>query len=518
MSKTKAQLQKELSAVKRRLAAKGGRPLARPVVYRYPAGVTKVRQVKPKDDMSIGERVGSAAGRFLGGAAQKAFKALTGFGDYKVSKNSIAMGTAPPVFRDGKRTNIVCHREYIADVLGSVNFRNTSYALNPGQQGTYPWLSALAQQYEEYSVHGMVWEFKSTAGSAVSSTNNALGVVIMATEYNSLNPPFASKIEMENYQFCTSAKPSESFLHPVECARGENVLSNLYVRSGSVPVGADKRFYDLGNFQIATQGMQVDDITVGELWCTYEIELIKPRVVAAVGESILSDHYVWSTIQANTIFGASCFGTVASSSAFLPKTGSSLGTSIITANKIQFPNDNVLSTGEIVQISYTLAMQDSATISAAGPPTFGSCFSYALMFNQGTTTQFGNSGTGGTLMYTTTLQRNSVVATSDADLQVTLPIIVPAAGSECTLIITQLNSQTTPTLLSAKRLALVKQEKEAKAEEKEDSAEAAEYEAYLKWKAFQEKRSKFEHEDDGELVSASGSPPGRTPTKLASRK
>lgn len=221
-----------------------------------------------------------ALGGYLGGPAGAAFGAsLFGSGDYKVSENSLVLGTQVPVFREGKRSVIIKHREYITDILSSTTFSNRSYSINPGLSESFPWLSQVVSNFEQYKFHGLLWEFKSTSGSAVSSTNNALGVVVMATEYNANKSAFVNKQQMEAYEFSCSGKASDSFLHPVECSPSDTPYNNFYVRTGEIT--GDLRLYDVGNFQIATQGMQAASINIGELWVTYEIELLKPILPVA---------------------------------------------------------------------------------------------------------------------------------------------------------------------------------------------------------------------------------------------
>lgn len=252
--------------------------------------------------MSSGNKVGGAigdifgpvaglAGRALGTGAGALFHLITGRGDYKVHKNSlINMGTKVPTFNDGLRATIVTHREFLGDITGSTNFVNRVYPINAGMIGSYPWLQALAQNYEQYRIHGQVYQFKSTSANAVDSTNTALGTVVMCTEYDSTRPDFTSKMAMENHVYCTSTKPSQDMLHPVECAPSDTTLELLYTRTGAIPANADIRMYDLGKFQLATVGMQAAAV-IGELWCTYEIELLKPKLSDGLGVSILSSHY-----------------------------------------------------------------------------------------------------------------------------------------------------------------------------------------------------------------------------------
>jgi hypothetical protein len=126
---------------------------------------------------------------------------------------------------------------------------------------------------------GLVFEYRPTSGSAVSTSSSALGTVVMATDYDVLDLAFASKQQMESYEFAVSTVPFQGVLHPVECEPRKSVLSRLYVRDGPVS-GSDLRFNDFGNFYIATQGMQ-SAYAVGELWASYDVKLLKPYIQPA---------------------------------------------------------------------------------------------------------------------------------------------------------------------------------------------------------------------------------------------
>jgi hypothetical protein len=210
--------------------------------------------------------------------AGKLMSTITGFGDYKVNRNTVIAGNSVPSFRQGGDGVRVCHREFLFDVVGTVAFNLNAYFINPGLPGTFPWLSLIAQNFEEYEMDGLVFEYRPSSGSAVSSTSSALGVVILATDYDALNSNFASKQAMESYEYSTSTVPFTGAMHAVECARNKNVLENLYTRTTVVPSGADQRMYDMGKFQIATQGMQ-SSYTVGELWVSYDVRFRKPRLL-----------------------------------------------------------------------------------------------------------------------------------------------------------------------------------------------------------------------------------------------
>lgn len=233
----------------------------------------------------IGEAVGGAFGLGqLGKRAGDWLGRITGMGAYKINSNTIASG--PPLFGPTGAIRIR-HREYLGDISSSTSFTNTTYPINPGLYSTFPFLSSLAQNYQEYRFHGLVFYFNSTSATALNSTNTALGTVVMSTNYNSIEPAFTSKVQMEAYEFTDSANPSVSIVHPIECDPRQNVLGELYVRTGAVESGADQRLYDVGLFQLATTGMQAAS-NIGELWVSYDVTLMKPK---------LPDNQVTSDLQ-----------------------------------------------------------------------------------------------------------------------------------------------------------------------------------------------------------------------------
>jgi len=152
----------------------------------------------------------------------------------------------------------------------------------------------VASNFEEYRARGICFHYKSTSAEYSSATGSALGTVSLATNYNVLNPAFSSKQVMENYEGCTSTKPSKNMNHFVEVKRKDTPITPQYIRTGPVPAGGDQRLYDLGVFQIATNGMQAaatNLAVVGELWVSYEFDLLKPRINPQPDG--IWDHFAW---------------------------------------------------------------------------------------------------------------------------------------------------------------------------------------------------------------------------------
>jgi len=282
---------------------------------------------------TFGGPIGAAAGSFLGGKLGHLVEKITGFGDYKIANNSIMKGGMSPPYvvnSMNKGSVIIRHREYIGDVKATQVFTVQSFPINPGLASTFPWLSQIAGSFEQFRMRGCLFEFLSTSSDALlsSSTSTALGTVNMATQYDVAHPPFTDKRSMLNHEFSNSSKPSCSFIHPIECKKSRTPVTELYTRFGSVPAGSDPHLYDLGNFQIATEGMQATGGVLGELWVTYEVELMKQQFFI---ESF-TDHWYFSSATA-----AAWLGVGATKHVLRP--GSTIGGTINDAGNVySFPD------------------------------------------------------------------------------------------------------------------------------------------------------------------------------------
>jgi outer membrane lipoprotein SlyB len=234
---------------------------------------------------SLGGMLGNpAAGATMGSSLGAALSRWLGSGDYTVSNNSIVQraSNAIPAMHTNGQTVTIRHKEFITTVQSSINFSVSEFKINPGLQSTFPWLSNIARGFSEYKIKGMVYHYIPTSGSAVASTNNALGAVMLQTTYRSSDSAPANKAELLNEYWASEAMPCETFCHPIECDPRENPFAIHYIRSGSIPSGDSVLMYDLGKTFLAVQGQQANNVVLGDLWVTYEIELRKPILYSNV--------------------------------------------------------------------------------------------------------------------------------------------------------------------------------------------------------------------------------------------
>jgi hypothetical protein len=274
------------------------------------ASSKKKKKATPFADVGsiIGGGVGSMFGlpyaKGIGKWLGTGIGSIFGSGDYEIvgqqpSYNVLTNGAQIPKFSSTRQTNIVSHREYLGDITGTTAFTNRRYPINPGSAITFPWLSTIAQNYQQYKIHGLIFEFRPLITDFV--TSGAPGVVVMATNYNADEPLYTTKQAMENSEYAVSVKPTCNLIHGVECASNQTVLSELYVRPGGLLSNLDLKFTDLGNFQFATQGNPTQ--LLGELWCSYTIEFFKPLLPNDVGGNIQSQQFSRSGIAGGAPLG-----------------------------------------------------------------------------------------------------------------------------------------------------------------------------------------------------------------------
>lgn len=249
-------------------------------------------------------------GRAAVGAASNMIGRVVGSGAYG---NSLMAGGAmtpevPMVCSEADETGAVTvsRREFVADIYApasGIAFENDSYALNPGLERTFPWLSQIAQNYEEYSFEQLIFHYRSVVTDVGSSTTGQCGSVIMCTTYNVASPEFTDKVAMQAYDGAMSCKTTESMTHGVECDDSKRAgFDAHYVRVTPVPSGQDPKTYDHGVFQLAVANTPTGyaNQAIGELWVSYTVKLAKPKFSVARGLGIGRDLFVSGGSESNS--------------------------------------------------------------------------------------------------------------------------------------------------------------------------------------------------------------------------
>jgi len=271
----------------------------------------------------LGRSIGGALGNFgqgwLGGGLYRGQGVYTGSGLYtgpsEHSNNLISggSGSVPAMSGSGDETGAVTinHSEYISDVYApgvqggpAVSFQNTPYALNPALAATFPFLSQIAQNYDEYEFVQLIFHYRSTTTDIGNSTTGQCGTVILCTNYNAATAAFTDKQSMLEYAHAHDCKLTEHMTHGVECDPAKSAMGvALFTRANPVVINQDLKTYDKGVFQIAIANCPVayNGFPVGELWVDYTVTLRKPKLFVTRGLEIDRDAFYSSTNVESTM-------------------------------------------------------------------------------------------------------------------------------------------------------------------------------------------------------------------------
>lgn len=264
-----------------------------------------------------------ALGKKIGRRALGAVEGVvTGQGEYDLnggapaSNNLVAGGgLSVPTFstnNDETGSLVIQHSEYVKDIYGvpwSSNdpseaviqepFKNDAISLNPGLPNSFPWLSQIAANYEEYEMIQLMFCFKTRVGDNLTTTDGQVGTLLMFTDYNASDNPRRTKQDLlQGYGTSVSKISDTDILHGIECdpskIKGD---AHKFVRTGGI--NTDLQDFDWGLFQIAVDNTPavLSNKVIGELYVSYTVRLSKPRLYATLGHAIQQDQFLIRTTK-----------------------------------------------------------------------------------------------------------------------------------------------------------------------------------------------------------------------------
>lgn len=241
----------------------------------------------------------------------------------------------PKYSRASDGSILVSHTEYVQDISSSVAFTNLNWQINPSSMQLFPFLSNLANSYQQYNFSKLQFILKTTSSNALNSTNTALGTIIMSHQEDSLVAPPASKVEAEALRGAVSAPPSKSQVLYCDVRDRSNVFGTRYTLSGNNPSGSDLRLYNAGQLNISSVGSQASAV-VAELWVSYTVKLTECRLSASLAFNNNTALYTGATpaSSVNTNLFVSSTNMVANSQ-------NQMSVTFDSSNTIRFPSLNV---------------------------------------------------------------------------------------------------------------------------------------------------------------------------------
>lgn len=226
--------------------------------------------------------LGTAVGGVIGGVAGGMYGHFYGSGDYKLKSNSlidIGDGSFRGVGSDYVRLRNSEYLGPVSMVNGTENLR--SFRLNPANKTTFPWLSNIANCYEQWIPNGIVFEFRSTASQAITS-GTSVGTVTFATEYDVYDNGHRNVGQMLESAYSQQNGVHVGQVHGIECDARHNPMGMFYILHDGQTPGGSLREYELGITTIAASGGSSSG-DIGHLWVHYDITFGKVQSPEATG-------------------------------------------------------------------------------------------------------------------------------------------------------------------------------------------------------------------------------------------
>ncbi len=208
----------------------------------------------------------------------------------------------------------VRHREYVADIAGSIAYAVTTYALNPGLSASFPWLSQLANLFESYQFNRLVFQYRTQA--ATSATGKAL----LSVDWDAADSAPQNKAQQLQERTKMDDAAWKNFDLPCDLADLRKFGVQRFTRSGTLASNLDIKTYDIGQLFVGTQG-EANANAIGELWVEYDIELITPQNSQAAVSGSSAKVTASGSVSKTNLFGNA---PVVSSSIGLTASGNTL--------------------------------------------------------------------------------------------------------------------------------------------------------------------------------------------------
>jgi hypothetical protein len=175
----------------------------------------------------------------------------------------------PKVMRNSVNSCFIKHRELVGSTISTTAFTATTYSINPGLQGTFPWLSIEAQGWEKYKFRSLKLCSYTRTGS------NTSGSIILAADYDAADAAPTNEQITSSYYGTVEDAPWKDICFIFDPAR---LAGERFLRTGALAANLDIKTYDVANTYICTLDATSSGTNWSKLWWEYEVELINPQL------------------------------------------------------------------------------------------------------------------------------------------------------------------------------------------------------------------------------------------------
>jgi len=175
-------------------------------------------------------------------------------------------GRNKPRFSNKNGNVVISHTEFIGNLYSNSTtlvYNANSFVINPGNVGTFPWLSTFSANFDKYKLHKLVVHLVSNQPTSIA------GRIGVGIDYDSTDPLPGDRGEFFNLTHHQETSPWDSIVMNIPVKPEEK-----FVNSHTV---VDSKLIDCGQIVVMADQIVATSSNLADIIVEYVVELIQPQ-------------------------------------------------------------------------------------------------------------------------------------------------------------------------------------------------------------------------------------------------
>lgn len=161
--------------------------------------------------------------------------------------------------------------EVIGTYYGSNDYSISRYNINPGQSGTFPWLSTISDGWDRYRFTKLSFRYIPQVNEMSTYGNGTVAISFDPDAADPVPDTMAVQLNSKPRSYGLPCRPLVIVVPTIQL----RTLPWYYVRPGQLPGGTDIKTYDVGMLLIGVAGSPGNN-AIGTLEVDYSVEFSSP--------------------------------------------------------------------------------------------------------------------------------------------------------------------------------------------------------------------------------------------------
>jgi hypothetical protein len=184
-----------------------------------------------------------------------------------------------PKFLNRNGNVVISHTEFVGNLFSNATtllYNSTSFVINPGNCGTFPWLSTFSSNFDKYKIHKLVFHIVSNQPTSIA------GRIGVGVDYDSTDPVPADRGEFFNLTHHQETAPWDSIVMNIPVKPEEKFINSHTV--------TDSKLIDYGQIIVMADQIVATSSNLADIIVEYVVELIQPQQAVFTTQLISGVH------------------------------------------------------------------------------------------------------------------------------------------------------------------------------------------------------------------------------------